>query len=153
MDAGGGGQQPPSSSSAFDDFNIDKQEYQSVFKVFDKNNSGEINIGQVFDLITKFEQAAKVSDQASSSATQSSSQGGGGKNPSEPQSTGLRQNTMGGGSMKMTQKQMIPNNNKTNFSPTTKKEGGAGIQNRVGQPSQFPSGGLQLKPTPMETCK
>jgi hypothetical protein len=44
MDAGGGGQYPPSSNSAFDDFNIDKQEYQSVFKVFDKNNSGEINI-------------------------------------------------------------------------------------------------------------
>jgi hypothetical protein len=28
--SGGGG--------AFKDFNIDKQEYQSVFKVFDKNN-------------------------------------------------------------------------------------------------------------------
>ena len=30
--------------SGFDDFNIDKQEYQSVFKVFDKNNTGEIGI-------------------------------------------------------------------------------------------------------------
>lgn len=29
---------------ASNDFNLDKQEYQSVFKVFDKNNSGEINI-------------------------------------------------------------------------------------------------------------
>ena len=71
MDAGGGGaaQQPPQSSSAFDDFNIDKQEYQSVFKVFDKNNTGEININQVFDLINKFDQAAKVSEQSSSATT------------------------------------------------------------------------------------
>ena len=71
MDAGGGGaaQQPPQSSSAFDDFNIDKQEYQSVFKVFDKNNTGEINITQVFDLINKFDQAAKVSEQSSSATT------------------------------------------------------------------------------------
>ncbi len=53
-----------SSSSAFDDFNIDKQEYQSVFKVFDKNNTGEISINQVFELINKFDQAAKVSEQA-----------------------------------------------------------------------------------------
>ena len=39
------------------DFNLDKQEYQSVFKVFDKDNSGEINIGQVYDLINKFDDA------------------------------------------------------------------------------------------------
>jgi Ca2+-binding EF-hand superfamily protein len=35
-----------------------------VFKVFDKNNTGEINITQVFELINKFEQAAKVSEPA-----------------------------------------------------------------------------------------
>ena len=54
MDAGIGGANGGGSSS-FDDFNIDKQEYQSVFKVFDKNNSGEISIGQVFELINKFD--------------------------------------------------------------------------------------------------
>ena len=41
--------------SGFDDFNIEKQEYQSVFKVFDKGNTGEINITQVYDLINKFD--------------------------------------------------------------------------------------------------
>lgn len=50
--SGGGG--------AFKDFNIDKQEYQSVFKVFDKNNQGEINIAQVYELINKFEQATSI---------------------------------------------------------------------------------------------
>jgi Ca2+-binding EF-hand superfamily protein len=29
---------------AGNDFNLDKQEYQSVFKVFDKDNTGEISI-------------------------------------------------------------------------------------------------------------
>jgi hypothetical protein len=41
MDAGDGN----AGSSSFDDFNIDKQEYMSVFKVFDKSNKGEISIG------------------------------------------------------------------------------------------------------------
>jgi len=41
---------------ASNDFTIDKQEYQSVFKVFDKDNTGEINIQQVNHYITKFEQ-------------------------------------------------------------------------------------------------
>ncbi len=53
MEAGGGN--AGGGSSSFDDFNIDKQEYQSVFKVFDKNNTGEISIGQVFELINKFD--------------------------------------------------------------------------------------------------
>jgi hypothetical protein len=39
------------------DFNLDKQEYQSVFKVFDKDNTGEINIHQVYELINKFDDA------------------------------------------------------------------------------------------------
>lgn len=51
MDAGNAG----GGSSSFDDFNIDKHEYQLVFKVFDKKNSGEIGIGQVFELINKFD--------------------------------------------------------------------------------------------------
>lgn len=29
------------------DFTIDKQEYQSVFKVFDKDNTGQIHVNQV----------------------------------------------------------------------------------------------------------
>ena len=37
-------------------FTIDKHEYQSVFKVFDKDNTGELTIGQVNTCITKFEQ-------------------------------------------------------------------------------------------------
>ena len=45
-----------------DDFNIDKQEYQSVFKVFDKNGTGEINISQVYELINKFDSQSKISD-------------------------------------------------------------------------------------------
>ena len=32
---------------ASNDFNIDKQEYQSVFKVFDKDNTGQIHVNQV----------------------------------------------------------------------------------------------------------
>lgn len=41
---------------ASNDFTIDKQEYQSVFKVFDKDNTGEITIQQVNHYINKFEQ-------------------------------------------------------------------------------------------------
>lgn len=37
-------------------FTIDKQEYQSVFKVFDKENTGELTIQQVNSFIAKFEQ-------------------------------------------------------------------------------------------------
>ena len=36
---------------ATNDFNLDKSEYHSVFKVFDKEDSGEINIAQVIILI------------------------------------------------------------------------------------------------------
>ena len=42
-------------SAQGNEFNLDKQEYLSVFKVFDKDNSGEINVSQVYDLIQKFE--------------------------------------------------------------------------------------------------
>ena len=38
------------------DLEVDKEEYQSVFKVFDKNDEGKIHISQVNDFIAKFEQ-------------------------------------------------------------------------------------------------
>jgi hypothetical protein len=44
------------------DFNLDKSEYHSVFKVFDKENSGEINIAQVYELINKFEDSSRQVD-------------------------------------------------------------------------------------------
>ena len=47
---------------AANDFNLDRQEYQSVFKVFDKDNSGEITITQVYDLINKFDDAQRMAD-------------------------------------------------------------------------------------------
>lgn len=47
---------------AGNDFNLDRQEYQSVFKVFDKDNSGEITITQVYELINKFDDAQKLAD-------------------------------------------------------------------------------------------
>ena len=47
---------------AANDFNLDKQEYQSVFKVFDRDNTGEINIGQVYELINKFDEAQRYAD-------------------------------------------------------------------------------------------
>lgn len=37
------------------EFNLDKQEYLQVFKIFDKDNTGVINIDQVYELINKFE--------------------------------------------------------------------------------------------------
>ena len=40
---------------ASDDFNIDKVEYQSVFKVFDRDNTGRIEIEQVNNFIQMFE--------------------------------------------------------------------------------------------------
>ena len=75
MEAGGGN---GAASSSFDDFNIDKQEYQSVFKVFDKTNTGEISIGQVFELINKFDQAQKLTEQQASSSTAANNNGTGG---------------------------------------------------------------------------
>ena len=40
------------------DFNLDRSEYQQVFKVFDKANSGEISIQQVYEYINKFDAAS-----------------------------------------------------------------------------------------------
>lgn len=37
---------------------IDKQEYQQVFRMFDKNNTGEIHINEVYNMINMFEQSA-----------------------------------------------------------------------------------------------
>lgn len=44
------------------EFNLDSQEYQQVFKVFDKDNTGEITIQQVYDLINKFEEGATTAN-------------------------------------------------------------------------------------------
>jgi len=41
---------------ASNDFTIDKVEYQSVFKVFDRDNKGEIHIDQVNHFIQMFEE-------------------------------------------------------------------------------------------------
>ena len=40
------------------EFNLDRSEYQQVFKVFDKEGTGEITIHQVYDLINKFDSAS-----------------------------------------------------------------------------------------------
>ena len=37
------------------DLNLDRSEYQSVFNVFDKDHKGEIEIGQVYELINRFD--------------------------------------------------------------------------------------------------
>jgi Ca2+-binding EF-hand superfamily protein len=39
-------------------FNIDKQEYMQVFKIFDGKNEGVINIDDVYEMINKFESGA-----------------------------------------------------------------------------------------------
>ena len=44
------------------EFNVDKSEYQSVFKVFDKENTGEISIQQVFELIGKLEEGESAEE-------------------------------------------------------------------------------------------
>lgn len=41
---------------ASNDFTIDEVEYQSVFKVFDKDNKGQIHIDQVNHFIQMFEE-------------------------------------------------------------------------------------------------
>ena len=38
--------------------NIDEGEYMQIFKLFDKDNSGEINIDEVYEMIQKFEQGS-----------------------------------------------------------------------------------------------
>ena len=40
------------------EFNLDKQEYLQVFKIFDKDNKGVINIDQVYELINKFDETS-----------------------------------------------------------------------------------------------
>jgi Ca2+-binding EF-hand superfamily protein len=49
------------------DFNVDKSEYHSVFKVFDKDNNGQINITTVFELINQLDDLGnKQSEEAPS---------------------------------------------------------------------------------------
>jgi Ca2+-binding EF-hand superfamily protein len=45
------------------DFNLDKQEYHSVFNFFDMNKKGEININEVYDLIQKFDEKTNPAPQ------------------------------------------------------------------------------------------
>lgn len=53
-----------------------------MFKVFDKDNTGEINIGQVYDLINKFDEAQRYTDALSgATADNSMNIGGGGGGP------------------------------------------------------------------------
>ena len=47
-----------------------------MFKVFDKDNTGEINITQVYELINKFDDAQKQSDAADTSMQIGSTSGG-----------------------------------------------------------------------------
>ena len=48
-------------SSSKEDFSVDKSEYHSVFKIFDKENTGEISIKQVFELISAFDETGDFS--------------------------------------------------------------------------------------------
>lgn len=40
-------------------FPMEKQEYAQVFKVFDKDNTGQIQIGQVMELIQNLEETGQ----------------------------------------------------------------------------------------------
>ena len=154
----------------FDDFNIDKQEYQSVFKVFDKNNSGEITIQQVYELINKFDQAQKVSDQPIVGGIDKKGAGGIGssKNPgggtmidgSSPNVIGSlpggirQQNTVSGGNFTTKSNVMRGTTlngttaaalNKVNtITPNTKKVSAAGNQAAASGGSGFGPGGQGL---------
>jgi len=46
-------------------FPMEKSEYNSVFKVFDKEGTGKIQIGQVMDLITNLEDSANEASKTS----------------------------------------------------------------------------------------
>ena len=110
------------------DFNLDKQEYQSVFKVFDKDNTGEINITQVYELINKFDEAQRLAD-GGSGAAGDVSMNTAGMNNGIPNSGAL---SIGKGNSK-------GSNTLSSKSPTKKPAGpglGAGI--------------MQLKPTAVE---
>ena len=51
-------------NSSFEDktkptLNIDMQEYMQIYKIFEKENSQEIHIDDVYDMIHKFERGGK----------------------------------------------------------------------------------------------
>ena len=108
---------------ASNDFNLDKSEYHSVFKVFDKDNSGEINIGQVYELINKFEDSSRQLDGMSISDP---SQGGG--------------STIQNGSNSLSKA--------TTKGSTTTTTGSKSPTKKAG--TQLGQGVLQLKPTQIE---
>ena len=114
---------------ANNDFNLDKQEYQSVFKVFDRDNTGEINIGQVYELINKFDDAQKNAD--GSGAADVSMNGGG--------MSGISNGLIIGGASKSTGKSSSTNTGGSK-SPTKKPiTSGLGL-----------GAGLQIKPTALD---
>ena len=43
-----------------DNYSSDASEYQLVFKMFDKDNTGEININRVYEMLSEFEKREKV---------------------------------------------------------------------------------------------
>jgi Ca2+-binding EF-hand superfamily protein len=52
------------------EFNVDKSEYHSVFKVFDKDNEGTISIKSVTELINALEDLETTNSSKESSAKQ-----------------------------------------------------------------------------------
>ena len=98
-----------------------------MFKVFDKDNTGEITINQVYELINKFDDAQRIEEAGPSK-------------DATPLIGASNLNTNGLSAHKPSAKITTNSQGK---SPTTKKT-----------PLQQPlSGGLQLKPTPLEGSK
>ena len=56
-------------------FPMDKSEYASVFKVFDKDSTGVIEIGQVMELIKNLEDSAKTKEETKGSGSSNSHHG------------------------------------------------------------------------------
>ena len=56
-------------------FPMDKSEYASVFKVFDKDSTGVIEIGQVMELIKNLEDSAKTKEETKLSGSNNSNNG------------------------------------------------------------------------------
>jgi Ca2+-binding EF-hand superfamily protein len=48
---------------AANNFSLDHQEYKSVFRVFDKDNTGEITINQVLEVHNRFQDSQKTTEQ------------------------------------------------------------------------------------------
>lgn len=83
-------------SKKTNEFIIDETEYMQVFKIFDKKEEGVINIGQVYELINKFDDTSLRNNGGSN--LNLNSQGGGngahGNGPGQNRS-GMRSNNYG----------------------------------------------------------